>query len=188
MCFGALIIAGQLKGQSSKGFAAREDLARPHGRARGRAMADVEYDEDAAMDDGAAPKRGGKGKGGKGVKTKGRGHDAAKTDGDRYEGRGGVFEVRAASRARSTSSPPMCSPAPLFYPPALLLRSRSGSTAAHRDRSNRSRDGSFSSRAFTRRPRRTTFSIRCARARTHTHTPRLERCPPLSLERARALT
>ena len=59
------------------------------------AEVEVERDEDAAMDDGAAPKRGGKGKG---VKTKGRGHDAAKTDGDRYEGRGGVFEVRAASR------------------------------------------------------------------------------------------
>ena len=43
------------------------------------AEVDVERDEDAAMDDGAAPKRGGKGKG---VKTKGRGHDAAKTDGE----------------------------------------------------------------------------------------------------------
>ena len=94
-------------------------------------MAEVEYDEDAAMDDGAAPKRGGKGKGGKGVKTKGRGHDAAKTDGDRYEGRGGVFEVRAASRARSTSPPPMCSLHPSDRPrapPSLAQRLDSGSS------------------------------------------------------------
>ena len=143
------------------------------------AEVEVERDEDAAMDDGAAPKRGGKGKG---VKTKGRGHDAKKKDdkdGDRYEGRGGIFEVcvcgcAASRRARASEarSFDVASPPPPFLRAARIRASfacradaHSGSTAARRGRSNRSRDGSCSSRAFTRRRRKTTSSIRRARAR-----------------------
>ena len=101
------------------------------------AEVEVERDEDAAMDDGAAPKRGGKGKG---VKTKGRGHDAKKKDdkdGDRYEGRGGIFEVcvcgcAASRRARASeersfdvASPP---PLPARCPHSRLLRLSRGCT------------------------------------------------------------
>ena len=52
---------------------------------------DVEFDDDMAEEEEAPPKRGGKA--GK-VKTKGRGHGSAMDAEDRYEGRGGVFEVR----------------------------------------------------------------------------------------------